>query len=193
MGLVYIWQARGIKPNDIDLSSIPLEVGDWKGKDIGISKRDMEILETDDVLMREYENSAGYKVYLLIVYSGNNRDAFHPPELCYLGEGTALLDKSSQVFEIGDKGATINANKLFMKDKYGKELAWYWFTIGSRVVSSFYEQQVSYTMDELRGVKTGGSLVRVSTRVTGDDVKKSEDYSKDFIKKIAPIITEHMS
>jgi hypothetical protein len=48
-------------------------------------------------------------------------------------------------------------------------------------------------MNELKGARTGGSLVRVSTRVTGDDVKKAEDYSRDFIKEIAQIINEHMS
>ena len=91
IGLHYVWSSRGISPSDIDLNTIPLQVGEWSGRDIKIDKRTIEILETEDVMMREYTNRKGESVYLTIVYSGAKRGAFHPPEVCYTGDGSRLL------------------------------------------------------------------------------------------------------
>ncbi|MBU3933312.1 MAG: EpsI family protein, partial [Candidatus Omnitrophica bacterium] len=138
-GLIYLRQARAIPAAEVRLGDIPLELGEWQGKDISISERTYEILETKDVLIREYTGARGEKVVLVIVYSGVNRGSFHPPEICYLGGGRTLLNKGLERIEIGQKAMvwpplakaiaqprknpyTMQVNKLIMEDKAGKEI-----------------------------------------------------------------------
>jgi EpsI family protein len=197
LGLIYFWQARRISAPEIQLGNIPipLQLGEWKGEDITISQRTYEILETKDALMRQYTNSQGESVVLAIVYSAVNRGSFHPPEICYLGGGRELLNKGVERIEMvppRKNPYTMQVNKLIMQDKAGKEIAWYWFTAGSRVTSNYYLQQCYFIWDEIRHKRTGGALIRVSIRVA-DNSQIADVQGKDFIKQIAPILLDYLS
>lgn len=209
LGLIYFWQLRSISPAKIKLENIPLKLGKWKGENLPITERTYEILETRDALMREYTNPQGERVVLAIVYSAVNRGAFHPPEICYLGGGRELLNKGVERIEIGQKAMVwpplakaiaqprknpyvMQVNKLVMKDKAGKEIAWYWFTAGNRVTSNYYRQQLFFLWDEIRRNRQGGALVRVSIRAA-DDSRIAEVQGKDFIRQIAPILLDYLS
>jgi len=208
VGLIYFWQARSISPAKIKLENIPLKLGEWKGEDIPISQRTYELLETKDALMREYTNSQGERVALVIVYSAVNRGSFHPPEICYLGGGRTLLNKGIEKVEIGQKAmvwlpiakaiaqrgkdsSALQVNKLVMEDRAGKEIAWYWFTAGSRVTPNYYRQQCYFIWDEIRHNRQGGAMVRVSIR-TRDDLKRADSRGKAFIKQLAPILLDYL-
>lgn len=195
LGLIYFWQARRISAPEIQLGNIPLQLGQWKGKDLPITERTYKILETRDALMREYTNPQGESVVLAIVYSAVNRGSFHPPEVCYLGGGRELLNKGVERIEISQPRKnpyTMQVDKLIMEDKAGKEIAWYWFTAGSRVTSSYYRQQCYFIWDEIRHNRQGGAMVRVSIR-TRDDLKRADSQGKDFIQQIAPILLDYLS
>ena len=184
LGLIYLWQCKNVSLAKVKLESIPLTLGEWKGEDIPIDERIYELLETKDVLMREYSNVKGERVVLAIVYSGVNRASFHPPEICYLGGGRELLKKDIENVEAGPAGktsrATMQVNKLLMEDQAGKEIAWYWFSAGSRITSSYYLQQCYFIWDELRRNPQGGTLIRVSTRVA-DGSPETRAPRKEFI------------
>lgn len=194
LGLIYLWQLKNIAPSQVRLEDIPMELGDWKGKDVPITKRVYKILETEDVLMREYTNPQGEKVNLAIVYSGASRAAFHPPEICYLGDGRELLFKNQETVEtsgsLGSQG--LRTNKLLMKDKYGQEIAWYWFTAGDKVTENYYLQQCYFTWNELSRNPAGGSLIRVSARTASNDPSQADASGKDFIKQLAPLLPEYI-
>ena len=187
LGLIYLWQARNVPPAEIKLENIPLTLGEWKGEDLPISSRTFEILETKDVLMREYVNSRGERVVLAIVYSGISRGSFHPPEICYLGGGRELLNKGLEEIENG-----MQVNKLLMQDKAGKEIAWYWFTAGNRVIANYYRQQLFFISDELSHKSQGGALVRVSIRAAGD-LQEAEAKGKDFIRQLSPVLLNYLT
>lgn len=194
LGLIYLWQLRNIPPAQVKLGDIPSKLGEWKGEDIPIPERVYEILETKDVLMREYTNPNGERVVLMIVYSALNREAFHPPEICYLGGGRELLNKNLEMVEAGcpGKNSAIRANRLLMKDRFGKEIAWYWFTAGGKVTDNYYLQQCYFIWNELRRNPIGGSLIRVSARAIGDDPGKADAIGKSFIKHLAPVLPGHL-
>lgn len=194
-GFVYIWQADGISATEIKLESIPLKLGEWQGEEILLSQRTLQILETKDALMRQYTNPQGERVILAIVYSALNRGAFHPPEVCYLGGGRVLLNKQSEKIELVNEkndAYAMQVNKLLMQDSAGKELAWYWFTAGDRVTSSYYHQQLFFVWDKLRRNQPGGALVRVSIRAN-DDLPEAEAAGKDFIRQIAPKLSSYLA
>lgn len=195
LGLIYFWRSGSMPPPEIRLEDIPFTLGGWKGEDLPLSERTYELLETEDALMRVYTNGRGEKIYLAIVYSGVNRGSFHPPEICYLGGGTELLNKGFDKIEMNGPGKGSHAmevNKLLMEDRLGKEIAWYWFTAGSRVISNYYLQQCYFVWDEIWRNRAGGSLIRVSIRAAGGDLKEADGQGKDFIREIAPILLSYL-
>lgn len=193
LGLLYLGQSRGSASSEIGLEDIPYTIGEWRGRDLSVSERTYALLETEDLLVREYTNPRGEQVWLAIVYCASNRSAFHPPEICYLGGGTELLDKG--VIEIRDSAhfLTMRVNKLLMEERAGKRVAWYWFTAGGRVTSNYYRQQCYILLDELRRNRGGGALVRVSTLVIDDDLEGADKRGRDFISGVAPILLDYLS
>lgn len=195
LGLIYLQQLKSIAPSQVRLEDIPIQLGEWKGKDIPITRRVYQILETEDVLMRQYTNNRGERVDLAIVYSGASRAAFHPPEICYLGDGRELLNRNIETVETGglEENQNLRMNKLLMKDKYGQEIAWYWFTAGNKVTENYYLQQCYFIWNELSRNPAGGSLIRVSARTIGSDITQADTTGKDFIKLLAPSLADYIT
>lgn len=190
-GLIYLGQSKTDATSEIGLQDIPLTMGQWRGRDLNVSEKTYEILETKNVLMREYTNPGGERVWLAIVHCAGNRSAFHPPEICYIGGGTELLDKGVEKIEIpGNLPYTMRMNKLLMEGRGGKQIAWYWFTAGDRVTPNYSRQQCYILWDELRRNRSGGALVRVSTQVFDDGLEGANQRGKDFIREIVPVLSE---
>ena len=82
-----------------DIRSFPYVVGDWKGKDLEIKDYEYKMLETRNLISREYINSSNQKLCLFIIYSETNRSVFHPPEVCMLGSGVTIVDKQLEMID----------------------------------------------------------------------------------------------
>ena len=180
-----IRQARGNIVSKIDLSKIPLEIGDWKGEELVIEDDLYEALETKDIIIRRYTGSAGNPIFFTVVFSGDKRHSFHPPELCYLGGSQVkLLDKRQEQVAL-EEGKQITTNKLVMKTGDTQMRAWYWFAASDRFVSSYYLQQVYLMLDALKGKSLNGALIRVSGRGSPQLV---ESQVKTFIRQVYPYL-----
>lgn len=193
-GVIYFGQEINTGSSSIRLQKFPQAIGEWKGKDLALPERALELLETRDVLMREYTNSQGEKVYLFIVYSPRNRSSFHPPEICYLGGGTELLNKSVEEIKVRGlrENSPMQVNKLLMKDRLGEQLAWYWFYGGERIISNYYRKELLFIWDKIRKKQGGGALVRVSTRVIKEGLKEANALGEDFIRQIASLMSDYL-
>jgi len=179
-------KAKGKIISDIDFKSFPLVVDGWEGRDISLDESVYEILETRDVFIRRYKDKAGDEVELAVVYSGHDRQAFHPPEICYIGAGAQIINQGREVVSLGKVG-NLNVNRLDMDYKHNRIKAWYWFLVGDRFVGNYYKQQLYFVWDALRGRKLQGALIRVS--VTGES-ETLEVKAKSFIEKVAPYLVK---
>jgi EpsI family protein len=186
MPLVYIDKSRGAFLNsNFKFAGLPLEIGEWKGKDVALPERTYKILETRDVIVREYSNPQGEVIALAIVRSANERSAFHPPEICYLGGGVELLDKTVETVDFGGP-YQLKANKLVMQGKGHLEVAWYWFTVGDEFTHNYYIQQCRFILNELiRRRENDGALIRISTPVIDGDLSQADKRVKNFISNVA--------
>ncbi|MBP7088269.1 MAG: EpsI family protein [Candidatus Omnitrophica bacterium] len=170
---------------DIDLSKIPTKLGVWQAEDIELPDYVYEILETKNVLSRRYQDGQD-SLELTIVYSGNNRQSFHPPEICYVGGGVEITAKGKEDIPLKEN-SSLKTNKLTMIYPEGTIKAWYWFLVGDRFVDSFLKQQLYFVLDILANRKLQGALIRVSMRGESQDL---EDKVKSFISSITPYLKE---
>jgi EpsI family protein len=169
----------------LDIHTFPYVIGDWKGEDLEITQKEYDILETKNLISREYISPSGEKVYLFIIYSETNRRVFHPPEVCMMGGGIKIVDKRSAV--INSSGYKFSVNKLYtQKDSY-RGMALYCYKAGNLYTDNFYLQQAYFSLNQLLGKHRGGATIRVSMPITKDEQRFFETL-KEFMVEAVKII-----
>lgn len=191
-GVFYLSSLKKMPVMSVRLLDFPLQIGEWKGRDLPMNKQVYEILGTDKVLLREYANARNEVVWLAVVYGEQKRQSFHPPEYCYLGSGNVeLLDKDKIAIEF-DEGSSMTVNKLlFQMGKY-KHLVFYWFTAGDKMTENYYKQQIYFVMNQIKDRKSGGTLIRVSTSIIEGDIKAAVERSERFIKEALKTLPSYL-
>ncbi len=187
----FIQDIRKFKKLPTQLSRIlefPASLDGYHSKDISLEQRVYDILNTDSIICKEYSKGKQTPVWLLIVYSEQDRQSFHPPEYCYLGGGDVdLLDKRIEVLDLDNR--QLDVNKLFFKMPAYKQLVCYWYTAGKKMTSNYYKQQLFFMREQMKRKKVGGTLIRVSTIVPeGEAEEQAMQRVIDFIKLALPEI-----
>jgi EpsI family protein len=76
----------------VDLSRLPLEIGDWTGRDIPLTEAVIQATQTDAHVNRLYQR-VGESVALFVAYGIRARDLMpHRPEVCYPGAGWTMRE-----------------------------------------------------------------------------------------------------
>jgi EpsI family protein len=187
IGMISYLPTRFDITSKIKVSDFPMTIGEWQATDIPLSKRDYEILETTNLFVRDYKNSKGDSVYLYVIYSEDNRKVSHPPEVCLLGSGVNILDKS--LIDVTD---SINATKLTVEKGDTRQLVVYWFKAGKLYTDKYLKQQLKIVIDRMFGKRTAGAMIRVSTDVKNDSPDAALGLIREFCREIEPLLARYV-
>lgn len=168
--------------NSVNLDVIPYKMNSWEGKDIPMSQDVYEILETDDVVFREYRDQSNYPVLVAIIFSDSKRASFHPPEICYIGGGRELMGKNFDEMTFDDS-STLNTTKLVIKSEDSFTTAWYWFMVGERTIANYYLQQLSMLQSLFVKKPIQGAMIRISVQ-SNDELGKEK--ATEFVASLMP-------
>jgi len=171
----------------IRVSDFPMAIGEWQATDIPLSERDYEILETRNLIMRDYKNTQGDSVVLYIVYSEDNRKVSHPPEVCYMGSGASIVNKSA--VQITD---SIRAMKLITEAPKNEQMVVYWYKAGSLYTDEYLKQQLKVVVDRMLRKRTSGALLRISTDIKDNDQESALRLLRTFASQIEPLLEKHI-
>lgn len=186
VGLASYLPARFEAATEAKVSAFPKTIGQWQSTDIQLSKRDFEILETTNLIMREYKNPNGEIVYLYIIYSGDNRNVVHPPEICYSGGGGTIIEKS--VFPLNN---ALKVNKFVIEENDSLQLVVYWFKSGDLQTYNYFKQQLKVVIDRTFRKKTSGALIRISTDIKDSNKNAALQLIKSFAAQTAPLVEKY--
>ncbi|MGQ9609408.1 MAG: exosortase C-terminal domain/associated protein EpsI [bacterium] len=168
---------------------IPLIIGNWYGKELGMDERTYKILETKDAIMREYINSND-TVLLAIVFSQDNRKVAHPPEVCFAGGGWERSDRGIETLIIN--GREIKMNRLILQKDSWKQVVLYLYKSGDKLTENYYAQQFNIILNGMLSKDTSSALIRVSANVYDGDVSEKIALTKNFFREIIPIIEQKL-
>ncbi len=188
--IILVNQPAKFDPNqETQMVNFPKQIGDWKGEDVQLKESDYAILETRNLIMRNYKNlTQGEEVNLYIIYSADNRKALHPPEICYTGGGAGtILSK-----EVVPLNANFKANKFIIENKDFSQLVVYWFKSGNLSTYSYIHQQLKTVKDRLMQKKTSGAMIRISTVIDPKNPNKAMNLVKSFSASIIPLINRYV-
>jgi EpsI family protein len=179
---------RSERGDKIMVKDFPMQVGLWQAKDIPLSERDFQILETRNLFVRDYTNPDQESVNFYVVYSEDNRKASHPPEVCYMGSGLTIVDKSS--FQLTKN---IKATKMTVeKEGVQNQLVVYWLKAGKFQTDKYLNQQFKMVMDRTFGRKTSGALLRLSTDIKNDNTEEALERIREFAREIEPLVEKYI-
>lgn len=169
----------------LDIHNLPLVIEEWRGKDIPMEEYVYRILETRNMITREYVNPSGDRISLFIIYSETNRSVFHPPEVCMVGGGLAIVDKQTE--KVQTDRYKFLTNKLYAEKGSFKELVLYSYKAGNLYTENFYLQQVYLAFHQLFGRQVPGATVRVSMQLRGDE-RETLAMLKTFLAETVKIL-----
>ena len=172
---------------------LPVFINGWSGEDIEVDDRTLELLETDDVLMREYRKEGYPPVEFCIIYASNNRKVSHPPEICYRGGGWALEEKKPIVFsKRSGEFPEFSAIKLIIEKGDQKQLVLYWYKCNRKYTTNYYTQQINIVKSEITTGKSTSGLIRISTPIVNNDEDVAMMRVQKFSLKMLPSITKFL-
>ncbi|MFH0827561.1 MAG: exosortase C-terminal domain/associated protein EpsI [Candidatus Omnitrophota bacterium] len=175
-----------VDSKDTLIKNFPRVIGGWKAQDIPLDQRIYDLLETKNLIMRDYQDPQGRIINLYIIYSQDNRKVSHPPEICLQGDGATVVEKTPLKIS-----AAIKANKLAMEKKLTREIAVYWYKAGSHYTANYVDQQIRMSWDRLMGRKTSLSLIRVIAVVENNNDQEALSRIREFSALIEPLLPEY--
>ena len=178
----------------IDIHQFPKTIGDWTSQDLLITDQEYAILETRNAFARRYFTPDGKEVYLLIVYSQNNRKVSHPPEICYTGSGVTILGSYRDSFSVNTNNSqplVVNVNKLLLEQRDFKQISFYWFKVGNSFTTNYWKQQGLVALKTFLGKSASSALIRVSSTVKDSEQKALSDL-KEFSQQIMPFLFTYL-
>lgn len=162
------------------VSALPLKIGDWQGRDLPVEEDAYEILETRNLILREYTRGED-KVYLYIVYSQDNRKVSHPPEVCFEGSGITIVKKEPIVLELTGNNEVL-ANKLTVEKAGAANIVVYWYKAGNYYIDNYLKQQLRIALSRVQLKRTSGALIRLSAEMDPSNPDKAMENIRAFAR-----------
>ena len=175
----------------INIHQFPRNIGAWRSFDLPIIEDVYKILETRNVFTRQYKNPNGKEVYLMLVYSQNNRKVSHPPEICYVGSGVSILS-NERVYIPFSPETSIKANRLFVEQGDAEQIMYYWFKVGDTFTSNYWKQQALIVWKTLLGKPASSALIRLSVAIDAGGPVKAIETINEFTQLVATYLLEYL-
>jgi EpsI family protein len=199
----YLSHVARAEPTPIrqQLSSLPLQIGEWKGRlEPDLSPEILAVLRVDDYTARTYRRSSGL-VGLYVGYHATQRQgaSIHSPLNCLPGAGWIPVsqERSTLVVNDGANGPkrSIEVNRVEIVKGLDRQLVLYWYQSHGRVVASEYWGKAYSVYDAIRFNRTDAALVRVIAPVADggrDEVFRAEREAVAFIESVFPLLGEYL-
>ena len=166
--------------------NIPMIIGDWHGSDLPVSARTYDILETEDIITREYRNSRGDRVFLTVVFARSNRKVAHPPEVCFAGSGWSRIGRDIHIVTVGDEA--IGLNRLILQRGTERQIAMYLYKAGGRLTANYYAQQFNIILNGMFHRNVSSALIRISSPPISSDAEEPTELISKFAETVIPIL-----
>jgi Protein of unknown function (DUF3485) len=198
----YLNPPLNVAPQAGVVMDLPVIVGDYFGKEGGMSDAEKGILPADtEMVRRSYDDGKGRQITTTIVLSGAEQRSIHRPEGCLTGQGWTIVGQDNIPVSLPN-GHDLIARKLSLErqvtGKDGQPLTVrafyiYWF-VGqgvttpshlTRILLSNWDRAV-YNKAHRWAYVSLFSLVTDNLRIGGLNSDQTQSNMVDFAKQIVP-------
>lgn len=193
-----VLKARDIEeslPSHRELSSFPLQIGNWQGRNEPFEPGELEVLGPGEFLLRDYANSTSeplVNLYIAFFPSQRTGDTIHSPKNCLPGSGWAPTESRHISIRRGD-GTTMSINRYIVTNRDKSDLVLYWYQAHGRVTPSEYWAKFFLVVDAIRLNRTDGALVRVIAPIVGPEGEApAQARALEFVHQILPTLDSYI-
>ncbi len=183
---------QDLTPRRGDLTTFPLQVGEWRGAEDYVEPLLLATLQADDTLLATYDREASPgPVGMWVAYYSSQRSgrAVHSPKTCLPGGGWEI-----QVFEekpldgVTPGGGPLPVNRVIVGLGEQRQLVYYWFAQRGRLLTNEYLVKWYIFWDAMTRNRTDGALVRVTTYIDNSEngLAAADARLQDFIRAVDP-------
>ena len=165
---------------DTALDSVSLE----------LDEKTLTILQTTDYVYRRY-GEYEKEVYLLIVFSSNNRKGTHEPEVCLEGAGSQIVSKQLHEVELPGVG-DVTLRELVSQRNRSRLMHVYVYKAGNVYTPSFLRQQFTIFVNGLLRSNSSGALIRFDVPVKGENTAQARKSALAAVAQLMPEIDRNL-
>ncbi len=188
-------ETKFIVPERKAFAEFPLEINEFRGKRLSLSKSVLKYLSLDDYLNAVYSDRASdQKIYVFIPYYRTQKPyhSVHAPLSCLLGSGWELVGSRRRQVSVS-QGGPINVMMMTMKKEDKRLLALYFYFQRGRIYTSPWANKLYLMWDALTRRRTDGALVRVETPMArGQSDEEAFRVLENFINDLWLDLTEYV-
>ena len=186
--LSFGWLYQPIFPRAGSKFDFPRQIAGWRTiAEVQPTPREIELLETENILTRVYRDEEGREVTMVLVYDASGeRKMAHPQEICLAANGWEVLSQAA----VDLPGSAAQAQRLLMERGSQRVLYYYWYQAGRYQTGSYLGAQARLTLARLRGIPGGAGLVRLSVAFASGREQAGEQTLRDFANMLMPKLAE---
>lgn len=178
-------------PNRESFGSFPIEINQWRGREIGLDKDIAEVLKADDVMMRVYQSPQADSLWLFVGYYKSQRTGatYHSPMNCLPGGGWTIVSREEVPLMLD--GRTVPVNRVLIQKGLDQQLIFYWYQDRGRIITSEYWAKGYLIWDAITRHRTDGAIVRVSVPVRQSS-EQAFEVGVRFLQQAFPLLRAHL-
>jgi len=162
-----------------------------RGRDIPVPRYVMDILETEDILRRQYTTQGNPPIEFQLVFSEDNRKGTHPPDVCLEGGGWDIVAKAPLSLTNVESRGLVPCREIIARKANQRRYHLYTYCCGDVYTASFWEQQLRILLNGLLNRNASGALIEVSTPVN-DDLEEARRRSKHLFAVAVPYLDRNL-
>lgn len=176
-------------------SSFPLQIGNWRARDIPIPQWALDVLGDGEFVERSFSRDPNeFPVDFFLAYFPTQRtgSTMHSPQNCLPGSGWMPVEFSRVELPVPGAG-NIRVNRYVIAKGLDRQLVLYWYQEHGRAVASEYWAKFYLVADAIRLNRSDGALVRFMTPIAqGETVASAEQRSLALIKDVDPLLGQYV-
>jgi len=171
----------------------PLNIGGWQGRELGLDKGVLDVLQLDDYMMRTYTKEGKAPIMFYVgYYKRLGKVAYHSPKYCLPGGGWQIIDRRLVDIPVDpSQKNTIRVNYVILEKGVDKQLFLYWYQDRGRIITSDYLAKFYVLWDSITRNRTDGGLVRFSSFITSTEEAAFRQLSK-FVQSTFPLSRDYL-
>jgi EpsI family protein len=183
-------------PLRTSLKTIPLELGDWTGRDEPVHPKIVEQAQTTEYINRVYEwrKRPGWTVGLWINYSREGTNLRHSPVICLPSGGWTKIESLCRVVPITYReGKPLSITRLSYSQGELVQGIGFWYYIFGEGSLERYVRRLPITNRSSHGRTTRGSSMTVEVFYPGESDPSGEaleDFAKSLLVALEPVLPE---
>ena len=202
--IYYFLAHKAVVPPREEFASFPLAIEDWRcERNEPLDPAIIANLGATDTLVCDYiKDDQTAAVGLYIGYhatqireegGGSGENSIHPPAHCLPGSGWDIIDTRTVPIDLpGLTDSNGTAKRLIIAKGDHRQLVYYWYQMGGRVVSEDWQKILYVGYDRARRGRTDGALVRFTMGFGRAGDEAAEAKLRDFARRVVPMLPRYV-